>query len=171
VGAGSGIVDAVRELLRAPANLVDRRAVSYWTVRAALGWLVPLIGGLVWLLTGALRQVSAVALPLVAAVALAHLIVMPRWRYRVHRWETTPEVVYTQSGWFNQERRIVPLSRIQTVDTERGVLERMFGLANLTVTTASARGPVHVHGLDLATTQRLATELTERTQATAGDAT
>lgn len=164
-------MDGVNELLRPPVNAVSRRAVPYWTVRAALGWLVPLIGALVWLLSGAAHQVSVVALPVIGAVALAHLVVMPRWRYRVHRWETTPEVVYTQSGWFNQERRIAPLSRIQTVDTERGLLERIFGLANLTVTTASARGPVHVHGLDLATAQRLAAELAERTQATAGDAT
>ncbi|MFD2419070.1 PH domain-containing protein [Amycolatopsis pigmentata] len=161
----------MNELLRAPANAVSRRAVPYWTVRAALGWLAPLIGCSVWLVFGATREVSAVTLVVIAAVALAHLVVMPRWRYRVHRWETTPEVVYTQSGWFNQERRIAPLSRLQTVDTERGVIERIFGLANLTVTTASARGPVHVHGLDLATAQRLAAELAERTQATAGDAT
>ena len=49
--------------------------------------------------------------------------------------------------------------------------ERLFGLTNLTVTTASAAGPLKIHGLDYATAQRLMNELTVRVQATAGDAT
>ncbi len=112
-----------------------------------------------------------IVLSLTVAVALAHLIVMPQWRYRVHRWETSADAVYTQSGWFNQERRIAPISRIQTVDSHRGPLEQLFGLANVTVTTASAAGPLHVHGLDLAVARQLVHELTTITQATEGDAT
>lgn len=157
--------------LRPPANLVSRRAVLFWTTRAAMGWLIPLVAELLWLVIGNGGPALAIVLIVTGALAVAHLVVMPQWRYRVHRWESTPQVVYTQSGWFNQERRIAPVSRIQTVDTERGPLERLFGLANLTVTTASARGPVHIHGLDLDTAQRLAAELATRTQATAGDAT
>jgi uncharacterized protein len=157
--------------LRPPANLVSRKAVLFWTTRAALGWLVVLIGELLWLLLGDGGPVIAVLTIVTGALAVAHLAVMPQWRYRVHRWETTSQVVYTQSGWFNQERRIAPVSRIQTVDTERGPLERIFGLANLTVTTASARGPVHIRGLELPAAQRLAAELATLTQATSGDAT
>jgi uncharacterized protein len=156
--------------LRPPANRVSRRAMRYWASRAALGWLFPLLAEVLWLVFGG-GEPAVVTLAVTAAFALAHLVVMPRWRYGVHRWEITPEVVYTQSGWFNQERRIAPVSRIQTVDTERGPIERLFRLANLTVTTASARGPVHIHGLDHDTAQRLAAELATRTQATAGDAT
>ncbi|GAA5161166.1 MULTISPECIES: PH domain-containing protein [Amycolatopsis] len=156
--------------LRPPANLVCRRAVLFWTTRAALGWVLPLVSELLWLVFGG-GTAPVVVLVVTAVLAVAHLVVMPQWRYRVHRWETTDQVVYTQSGWFNQERRIAPVSRIQTVDTERGPLERLFGLANLTVTTASARGPVHIHGLDHDTAQRLAAELATRTQATVGDAT
>ena len=157
--------------LRPPSNLVHRRAMLFWATRAALGWLVPLAGELLWLLLGAGGLPALVLFFATGVVALTHLTVMPQWRYHVHRWEVTPQVVYTQSGWINQERRIVPVSRIQTVDTERGPIERMFGLANLTVTTASARGPVHIHGLGLDTAHRLAAELAARTQATAGDAT
>ncbi|UQS27290.1 PH domain-containing protein [Amycolatopsis thermalba] len=156
--------------LRPPANLVSRKAVLFWATRAAIGWVVVLVGGGVWLaLTGWFPLV--VALIVAGVLAVAHLAVMPQWRFRVHRWETTPQVVYTQSGWIDQERRIAPVSRIQTVDTERGPLERLFGLANLTVTTASARGPVQIHGLDYEVAQRLTQELATLTQATPGDAT
>ena len=75
-------------------------------------------------------------------VAIGHAIVMPQWRYSVHRWEVAPQAVYTRAGWLYQESRIAPISRIQTVDSERGPLEQLFGLANVTVTTASAAGPL-----------------------------
>ena len=156
--------------LRPPANLVSRKAILFWTARAAIGWVVVLAAEGVWLgLTGWAPLV--VVLIVTAVLTLAHLAVMPQWRFRVHRWETTAQVVYTQSGWINQERRIAPVSRIQTVDTERGPLERLFGLANLTVTTASARGPVQIHGLDHDVAQRLTQELATNTQGTPGDAT
>jgi membrane protein YdbS with pleckstrin-like domain len=100
-----------------------------------------------------------------------HSIVMPQWRYRVHRWEVAPQAVYTRAGWLHQESRIAPISRIQTVDSERGPLEQLFGLANVTVTTASAAGPLEIHGLDRDTAQRLVDDLTTAAQATRGDAT
>ncbi|MCU1663196.1 MAG: rane-flanked domain, partial [Pseudonocardia sp.] len=44
-------------------------------------------------------------------------------------------------------------------------------LASVTVTTASARGPVKISGLDAQDAAELARTLTETTQATPGDAT
>lgn len=157
--------------LRPPAHRVSRRAVRFWAVRAGLGWLV-VLGLLVAMFWGTRDPaVRVIVLAIVLLLALTHVIVMPIWRYRVHRWETTSDAVYTQSGWLNQERRIAPMSRIQTVDTERGPLEQLFRLANVTVTTASAAGPLKIRGLDLATAETLAQELTERTQSLVGDAT
>ena len=64
----------------------------------------------------------------------------PALEYAVHRWEVTDTAVYTQTGWWTRERRIAPMSRIQTVDYAEGALARLFGLATVTVTTASAAG-------------------------------
>lgn len=162
--------------LRSPQHRVSRTAVWYWAARAALGWLVLLAAQVVWLVADGDGDAWPVAthvtaLVVTAVVAVAHVTVMPQWRYRVHRWEATSTAVFTQSGWFKQEWRIAPVSRIQTVDSERGPLEQIFRLANVTVTTASAAGPIKVSGLDRDTAQRLVTELTATAQATAGDAT
>ncbi|HEX4726577.1 MAG TPA: PH domain-containing protein [Jatrophihabitans sp.] len=158
--------------LREPANLVCRRAIWYWTTRALLFWLVILAVEIaIYTQTGGSRTPVVVVIAVSAVLGLLHVLVMPQWRYRVHRWEATDHAVYTRSGWFNQSRRIAPLSRIQTVDTERGPLEQLFRLANVTVTTASAAGPLRIHGLAPAEADRLVAELTLRTSATAGDAT
>jgi membrane protein YdbS with pleckstrin-like domain len=158
--------------LRPPRHRVSPRARLYWAIRALTGWLVPLAAEIIWLVADASHRgplQAALAVTVVAAVL--HVSVMPQWRYRVHRWEATPQAVYTQAGWFDQERRIAPVSRIQTVDSERGPFEQLFGLANVTVTTASAAGPLKIHGLDRRTAERLVDELTEGTQAERGDAT
>lgn len=166
-------MDVVIDLqLRAPAHLVSRRARLYWTVRALPGWLLVAL-----VVAGALSGpdtpgiVVAVVAGFTAVLAIAHLVVMPQWRYRVHRWEITDTAVYTQSGWWSQERRIAPIARVQTVDTKRGPLDQLFGLSNVTVTTASARGPLKIHALDAAVADHTVSWLTERAQQAGGDGT
>lgn len=156
--------------LRFPEHRVSRRAMVMWVTQAAAVWLVlvvaqlvaPAFGGPGWLLVTA---------GICAVLGAAHSTVMPWWRYRVHRWETTSEAVYTVDGWFDQEWRAAPISRIQTVDTRRGPLHRLFGLSAVTVTTASAAGSLVVNGLEAGVAARLAGELTRLTQDTPGDAT
>jgi membrane protein YdbS with pleckstrin-like domain len=111
------------------------------------------------------------ALALLALVLAAYAVVMPTWRYAVHRWEVTDTAVHTQTGWWAVEQRIAPMSRIQTVDYEEGALSRLFGLAKVTITTASAAGALEISGLDRVAARELTATLTTRADAVPGDAT
>jgi membrane protein YdbS with pleckstrin-like domain len=159
--------------LRPPDLLVHRRAVWYWALRAASGWLV--FGGSLFALTWwgpeLAGEVVGRVWPAVLAIAVAHTVGMPLWRYRVHRYQITEEAVYTQSGWVSQERRIAPLARIQTIDTRRGPLQQVLRLTTITITTASAAGSVQISGLDVTGAEALVTRLTRRAAAAEGDAT
>jgi membrane protein YdbS with pleckstrin-like domain len=159
--------------LRPPAHQVSRRAVLWWRLRALLTVLAFAVPQAVvafvlardapgWLVTTTVLTV---------VVGLAYVIAVPPLLFRIHRWEVTPEAVYTLSGWLVREWRIAPISRVQTVDTEHGPLQQLLKLASVTVTTASARGPVTIRGLDEDAAAELARVLTETTQATPGDAT
>ena len=114
--------------------------------------------------------IMIVTRPVVVVSAVVALVV-PQWRYQVHRWEVSDTAVYTQRGWWARERRIAPMSRVQTVDLAQGPLARVFGLATVTVTTASAAGALQIEGLDQAVAQRLVDELTLKADLDAGDAT
>ena len=81
------------------------------------------------------------------------------------------DAVYTRTGLLWREWRVAPMSRTQTVDTQRGPLEQVFGLATVTVTTASAKGAVTIPGLDHELASDVVEQLTRTTQATPGDAT
>jgi len=163
--------DVVR--LRPPMHRVSPRALWYWAVRAAVLWIVLLVPQVIWWFADgdgpALPHLVVGLIWLV--LAAVHLVVMPQWRYRVHRWEATDTAVYTQTGWLSQERRIAPISRVQTVDSERGPIEQLFKLANVTVTTASAAGPIKIDGLAAADADQLVADLTARVGQTTGDAT
>jgi membrane protein YdbS with pleckstrin-like domain len=111
------------------------------------------------------------AWPVWALVLLSYVAVVPSWRYLVHRWEVTDTAVYTQTGWWTRERRIAPMSRIQTVDHVEGAIARLFGLATVTVTTASAAGALEISGLDKEVARRLVDDLTVKADAVEGDAT
>lgn len=156
--------------LRYPANRVSRKAVAMWAAQVGTGWAVVALAQLVAAaFTG--YDLLLLTAAVCALVGAAHTAVMPWWRYRVHRWEATDEAVFTVDGWVDQEWRAAPISRIQTVDTHRGPVHRLFGLSAVTVTTASAAGSLVINGLDVEIAARLTGELTSLTQATPGDAT
>ncbi len=157
--------------LRVPANRISRRAISYWTARAALGGAFVVLVEAAIAVAGGFSAAMGYLIACTFAAVAAHAVIMPRWRYRVHRWEVTDQALYTRSGWFSVHWQIAPISRIQTIDSHRSVGERIFGLANVTATTASAAGPVRIHGLDRELADMLLDQLAVATGQSAGDAT
>jgi membrane protein YdbS with pleckstrin-like domain len=159
--------------LRPPANRVSARAVQWWRLRSSLLVVVLLVPQMVGAIAAgppAAYWLAATAL-LTALVGGAYAVLVPQLLYRIHRWEVTDEAVFTLSGWLVREWRIAPISRVQTVDTAHGPLQQLLGLATVTVTTASARGPVKISGLAADDATGLARTLTAATQAVPGDAT
>lgn len=163
----------LRELrLRRPAHRVSPRATMMWRLSELFMWVVPVVGLAVWMFfDDGHRLWQGIAVAAVLVLGLISVVVIPSWRYKVHRWEVTDSAVYTQSGWLFQQRRIAPISRIQTVDSEYGPVEQLFGLGTLTVTTASAAGPLRIAGLEKTTVDELVADLTRITAKERGDAT
>ncbi|MET9963031.1 PH domain-containing protein [Streptomyces sp. NPDC006326] len=163
--------------LRPPRHRVDPRARRWWAVQALLTVSGPLLLAAVTLLVlsllffpGALPWLGPLLLVALVLPALAYVLIMPRWRYRVHAWEVGDLAVYAASGWFWQKRRIAPLSRVQTVDTVHGPLQQALGLATVTVTTASTAGDIKIAGLSAADAEQLAHRIGDAAQLVPGDA-
>lgn len=145
-----------------PANPPSRKAPLVWAIGAAIPWAVLAVALIVWfVLDDQLRWAQGLAAAVIVVAAVVFVGVVPTWRYRVHRWDLDTKAVYTRTGWLNQERRIAPISRVQTVDTYRGPIDRLFGLANVTVTTASSAGAVHIVALDSAVADSVVARLTD----------
>lgn len=158
--------------VRHPRLRVEGRARTWWLLRILLRWglLLALL-----LLAAALWEpirVWLLAPTIAVAVVVVTKVAFEPWvRYRVHRWEVTEHATYATQGWWVREWRVAPTSRIQTVDSVRGPLEQLLGLATLRVTTASAYGAVKVHGLDRRTAEDAVTRLSIVAELSEGDAT
>lgn len=155
-----------------PAHPPSRKAPLVWAIGAAIPWSMAVVGQVVWFAVDG-RWLWLHALAAVATVLgiVANVVIAPLWRYRVHRWDLDATAVYTRSGWLVQERRIAPISRVQTVDTYRGPLDRLFGLANVTVTTASSAGAVRIVALDSEVADQVVARLTDIAALAGEDAT
>ena len=159
--------------LREPAHQVCPRAIRYWVVKGLIGGVVvwAVLFAIYWFVPESWGRWLGPLFILVMASNIIDVTLEPIIRYRRTRWEVTGERVFSQTGWLSRDQRIAPLSRVQTVDTHRGAIMRLFRLANVTVTTASAAGPITLPCLDTDLADRVTADLARITGQTTGDAT
>jgi len=73
------------------------------------------------------------------AVALLTLIysqVMPKYKYEKFRYDIDEEKISLIFGVFSQRNVIIPMKRVQYVDTEQGIIIKRYNLIKLTIHTA-----------------------------------
>ena len=159
--------------LREPAHQVSPRAVRYWVVNGLITGVITwaVLFAIYWFLPESWGRWLGPIFILVMISNLLDVTLEPIIRYRRTRWEVTGEKVFAQTGWLSRDQRIAPLSRVQTVDTHRGAIMRLYRLADVTVTTASAAGPITLTCLDTDLADRVTAELARVTGQTTGDAT
>ncbi len=119
-----------------PGRTLAPSARLAWAVQQAAIWGVALIiGGIV---SG---PVDGALAPLLWVVPLLGLVVaplvVPRLRWRRWRWDVRPQAIDIRHGTLTIRRTLIPLERVQHVDTRRGVLEQMLGLSTVIVHTAA----------------------------------
>jgi membrane protein YdbS with pleckstrin-like domain len=85
---------------------------------------------------------TALAWAAAAVVAVSALAVAPELRWRRWRWDVGEDDVEIRSGTLTVTHTIVPLRRVQHVDTQRGVLEQALGLATVALHTAAGANKI-----------------------------
>ena len=123
---------------------LDPRVVGLWRLDQVLGWgfvLLLLLGGV-----GMVSWVQPELLPwavlawlLCAGLTVGFVLWYPARAYRAWGYRIDERVLEIRSGLVFRTLRLLPLSRIQHVDLQRGPLERVFGLASLVLFTAGTR--------------------------------
>ena len=163
--------------VREPAWSLPRSAIGLWLTESLISAVLTVavvVVLLVWVPDdlGGPMPFLRWAVPVLAGLeVLVSVAVRPWFKHRVYRWEITADAVYTRTGWLSQTWTLVPVSRIQTVDVTRGLLQQVFGLATVAVFTASSQGTVRIWHLEHGMAQRVADDLAARAERTRDSAT
>lgn len=131
---------------REPQRRLAPAAKSLWRLTTAI-WLFPALFVASWpatALAGAGAGTGVVILPFLAAVvgvALA-MIIVPTLRYRRWRYEIRDDEIDIRHGALLVRRTLVPMSRVQHVETRSGPLQGAFDLATVAFHTAAGENAI-----------------------------
>ena len=126
-----------------PLHRLDPRAVRYWRLAGVLPGLI--LGAMLAGPAVGLARALEVDLPglvgigvAVAATTFAIRVGLapPLW-WRVFGYRVTDEQLFVQRGLFVIRRTLIPLVRVQNVDTVQGPIARRFGLSEVAISTAA----------------------------------
>jgi membrane protein YdbS with pleckstrin-like domain len=135
---GHSVARTVSDALPDPQQRLPEAAVGLW--RLVLGlWCV---GGLV--VSMALAPVAdEIGVPiwlapvLVVVLGVAAVVVIPRVRWRRWRYEVREDEIDLRAGLWTIRRTLVPIRRVQHVDTESSLLQTFYDLATVRFYTAA----------------------------------
>lgn len=139
-----------------PTRKLDKRITRVWRLSAVINvivWfgmaLIPLAA--VWFFMEREFVLSIILLALLVLFVVSlivFVVVVPKIRWIQWSFEVLDEEIDIHKGIFWKNRIIIPLIRVQNVDTKQGPIMRANGLASFTVSTAA--GAHEIPGLDVA---------------------
>jgi uncharacterized protein len=146
---------------------LDPRVVRLWRLTYLVGYGVLLVALLASLIV--ISRLGTISFWFLMAVwfALALGCVWISWwrpprAYRSWGYRMNDKVLEIRSGLLIERTRLLPLSRVQHVDIERGPFERRFGLASLVLHTAGTHSSsITIPGLDADEARKLRDHLVE----------
>ena len=153
-----------------PSRKLDKRITRVWRLSAGINVLiwsavVVVPTAIVWAVLGTSGDANmglattVLGIVVAALVALAVLlfiilvVIVPKIRWIQWSFEVHNEEIDIHKGIFWHKRIIIPLIRVQNVDTRLGPVMRANGLASFTVSTAA--GEHEIPGLEVAESDAL----------------
>ena len=68
---------------------------------------------------------------------ICSIILFPSIRWKIWRYEVREQEIEIQSGLFVVKRTLIPMVRVQHVDTEQGPILKKYNLANISISSAA----------------------------------
>ena len=117
---------------------LEKRVLAPWILSGLISSIV--LTGVLGFLTAILDvfSVSLIGVVLVLLTGLFEVYMLRR--YANWGFEMREDYLYLEHGVLRKVKTKVPYVRVQHVDTQRGVFDRVFGLSQVVVYTAGSRG-------------------------------
>lgn len=126
---------------RAPENQIAKDAIKVWKIHAFLGelfwWLVLIAVTILTIIFDWPLWILWIGWPLLLVYSYINVFLLPVWRWRRWRYQVYEQEIDIQHGIFIVKRTLIPMIRVQHVDTKQGPILKKFGLSTVTVSTAA----------------------------------
>jgi len=97
-------------------------------------------------------------------IGLIVSLVIPQLAYKYWSFEVRNNEIILQYGIFNRIKTLAPYSKVQHIDVQQSIIERMYDLSRLVLYTAGTRGAdVILPGLPIAYAEELRDSLKDIT--------
>ena len=124
-----------------PKNNIAKNAVKAWRITASIYvafiWLLIIAGAVLTFIFDFPYIYSGISLLIGLVVLFIFVYLIPKLRYRRWRYEIFEQEIYIQHGILIVTRTIIPMIRVQHVDTEQGPILKMYKLATVSISTAA----------------------------------
>lgn len=124
-----------------PRHRIPKTAVTVWRISGAIWSLI------LWLIPAALwffDEEKVIDLPaylvmiaLLLLITVLFVFVIPHYRWKRWRYEINENEIDLQHGLIIVKRTLVPVNRVQHVDTRQGPILRSYKLSNVAISTAA----------------------------------
>lgn len=130
--------------LSRPKERIHPKALKAWRINGVIKsffeWLVVAAYFIVRYFVEQLPFfIGIILIILVALLTLLHIVVIPKIRMYYWGYQINEHDIDIQHGIIVIKRTLVPMTRIQHVDTEHGPILRLFKLATLSISTAGTK--------------------------------
>jgi membrane protein YdbS with pleckstrin-like domain len=126
-----------------PQRRLSRSAQWVWRLQQALAWGIAVV--VVLILAPKLDLPGSLALIPLAGLLVA-VTVAPVLRWRAWRWDVSPAAIEIRRGVLVIRHTVVPMVRVQHVDTPSGLLEQAFDLYSVAIHTAAGSHKIPLLG-------------------------
>ncbi|MEI4770713.1 PH domain-containing protein [Psychrobacillus sp. FJAT-51614] len=124
-----------------PINRISEKGLRVWRIYGIFQTLIALLLGIgvsvINYFTGSFMWLYIVAGAVVLLIAYLLIYLFPRVKWMRWRYEVREQEIELQHGLFVVKRTLVPMVRVQHVDTEQGPILRKYDLASITISTAA----------------------------------
>ncbi|WP_313892199.1 PH domain-containing protein [Psychrobacillus sp.] len=124
-----------------PINRLSEKGLRVWRIYGVLQAFIVLLisigAGVINYFTGNYMWIYIVAAGVFVLIAFLLIYLFPKVRWTRWRYEVREQEIELQHGLFVVKRTLVPMVRVQHVDTEQGPILRKYDLASITISTAA----------------------------------
>lgn len=140
-----------------PQEKLDPKAVTVWRIKGIFASLIFSVFVVLYVIISELDVIPApptwvylLLSIMIILYAVYKIFLIPSLRLRFWRYEVTEEEIDLYRGIFIRTRTIIPMSRVQHVDTQEGPLFRHYRLATVLISTAATQHEIPALSYEIA---------------------